>query len=406
MGSAMSAVSSRRGFLKGSAGLASAAAVPHAARAADAAPAMEPFHGPHQAGVATRQQAYSYFAVFNIVAAQRQDIQALCRRWTGAAARLTAGMPVDGLDSGEEAGLPPARLTLTFGFGAGLFVKDGQDRFGLQARRPEALIDLPAFPGDQLQPGRTGGDLSVQACAEDPQTAFHAVRQLCRLAHGTAELQWAQSGFLPALIGQTPRNLLGFKDGTQNLGVADPFAMSAYVWAGAEGPAWMRDGTYLVARRIHLALERWDATQVAVQEQTIGRRKASGAPLGAAREFDAEQFHASDAHGHPVVAENAHVRLASYDERHTRILRRGYSFNDGLNVPAGHAAPAGQGATYDAGLLFMAYQKDPRTGFVKMFETLSRRDRLNEFATHVGSGVFAIPPGIQQGGTIGETLLA
>jgi deferrochelatase/peroxidase EfeB len=397
----MSAVSSRRGFLQGSAGLAGAAAMPRAAVAADTVPAAEPFHGLHQAGIVTQQQAYSSFAAFDVMAAQRQEVVALLRHWTDAAARLTAGARADGGDSSEDAGLPPARLTLTFGFGAGLFVKDGQDRFGLLARRPAALIDLPAFPGDRLDPARSGGDVSVQACADDPQTAFHAIRQLSRLAQGKAELRWVQSGFLPASIGQTPRNLLGFKDGTQNLGVADPFAMSAYVWAGTEGPAWMRDGTYLVARRIGLALERWDSTDVAVQEQTIGRHKASGAPLGGAREFDAERFDATDAQGRKVIPDNAHVRLASFDGSHTRILRRGYSFNDGLSAAADH-----RGTNFDAGLLFLAYQKDPRTGFVKMFEGMSRADRLNQFTTHVGSGVFAVPPGVRVGGFIGEALFA
>ena len=402
----MSPVSSRRGFLKSSAGLVGAAAVPRPAVAADGSPASEPFHGLHQAGILTRQQAYTYFAVFDVVGTQRQDVEALLRQWTDAAAKLTACGPVDDIDSNEASGLPPARLTLTFGFGAGLFTKDGQDRFGLLAQRPDALITLQAFPGDQLHPGRVDGDLSVQACAEDPQTAFHATRQLSRLALGKARLRWAQSGFLPALIRQTPRNLLGFKDGTQNLNVSDPFAMSAYVWAGTEGPAWMRNGTYLVARRIRMALERWDSTTVALQEQTIGRRKASGAPLGGDREFDAERFHATDAHGNQIIAANAHVRLASYDESHTRILRRGYSFNDGLSVSGGRAAPQNQSITYDAGLLFMAYQKDPRTGFVKMFERMSRLDRLNQFTTHVGSGVFAVPPGVNPGGFIGETLFA
>ena len=62
-----------------------------------------------------------------------------------------------------------------------------------------------------------GGDLSVQACADDPQVAFHAVRELERLAYGTAQIHWAQSGFLPNTpAGETPRNLMGFKDGTNN----------------------------------------------------------------------------------------------------------------------------------------------------------------------------------------------
>jgi deferrochelatase/peroxidase EfeB len=399
----MSPISSRRGLLKG---LAGAAAAPRLAVAAGGSPAAVPFYGLHQAGILTRQQACSTFAVFDLVVERRQNVEALLRRWTDAAAKLTASMPVDGIDSNEASGLPPARLTLTFGFGAGLFVKDGQDRFGLLAQRPEALIDMKAFPGDLLHPGRTGGDLSVQACAEDPQTAFHAIRQLSRLAFGKAELRWVQSGFLPSLIGHTPRNLLGFKDGTQNLGVADPFAMSAYVWAGTEGPAWMRDGTYLVARRIRMALERWDKTTAAFQEQTIGRSKASGAPLGGDREFDAERFLAMDERGNKIIAENAHVRLASYNDSHTRILRRGYSFNDGLSVSQDRAAPKDESMTYDAGLLFMAYQKDPRTGFVKMFERMSRLDRLNQFTVHTGSGVFAVPPGVKAGGFFGEMLFA
>jgi deferrochelatase/peroxidase EfeB len=394
----MSPVSSRRSFLAASAGLGAAAATPPAL-AAQEPPGTEPFHGLHQAGILTRQQGYSYFAVFDVTTDRRADVDVLLRCWTAAAARLTSGAAADGQDSNETLDLPPARLTLTFGFGPSLFGSLGRDRFGLLAQRPAALIDLPPFPGDRLEPNRTGGDLSVQACAEDAQTAFHAIRQLARLADGKARLRDAQSGFLPSVAGQTPRNLLGFKDGTQNINLADPFALNAYVWAGTEGPAWMRGGTYLVARRIRLALERWDGTAAAVQEQTIGRNKASGAPLGGAREFDPERFHAAGSDGHPVIAANAHIHLASFDTSKTRILRRGYSFNDGLSQGAGSA-------TFDAGLLFMAYQKDPRTGFVKMFETMSRVDRLNAFTTHVGSGVFAIPPGVALGSFIGAALFA
>jgi deferrochelatase/peroxidase EfeB len=136
-------------------------------------------------------------------------------------------------DSGDVLGLTPSRLTVTFGFGASLFGKDGADRYGLAARRPDALVDMPAFNGDQLVEGQTGGDLSIQACADDAQVAFHAVRQLVRLAYGTAQLRWVQSGFLPAYpVGETPRNLMGFKDGTIN--PKPPFAA---VWVTDDGPA-------------------------------------------------------------------------------------------------------------------------------------------------------------------------
>lgn len=205
---------SRRGFLGGAAGGAIAALARTApARADDAAAhgistegqgagraVTEPFHGPHQAGILTAQQNHTYFAAFDLVGTDRAAVEAMLRRWTEIAERLTRGetaAPLDGVktdiaapDSGEALGMAAARLTLTFGFGAGLFSKDGKDRFGLAARRPEALVDMPEFNGDQLEEARTGGDLSVQACADDPQVAFHAVRQLARAAGDTARLRW------------------------------------------------------------------------------------------------------------------------------------------------------------------------------------------------------------------------
>ena len=178
-------------------------------------------------------------------------------------------------------GLSPARLTITFGFGAGLFIKDGQDRYGLAAKRPAALVDLPKFPGDQLVDARTGGDLSVQACADDPQVAFHAIRQLSRLAYNVAQIRWVQTGFTANFNAkETPRNLMGFKDGTNNPSVNDPKLMNQFIWVGDEGPDWMRGGSYMVVRRIRIALEHWDRMNLAFQEQTVGRHKYSGAPLG------------------------------------------------------------------------------------------------------------------------------
>src|SRR4029077_19972787 len=187
--------------------------------------------------------------------------------WTSAAARMSIGQPAQAAgqniappaDSGEAVDLPAARLTLTFGFGAGLFAKDGKDRYGLAAQRPQALVDLPSFNGDELIETRTGGDLSVQACADDPQVAFHAMRQLVRLAYNVAKVRCAQTGFIPTVgPNQTPRNLMGFKDGTSNPSTDDPAALEKFVWVGAEGPEWMRDGSYVVIRRIRIALQHWD----------------------------------------------------------------------------------------------------------------------------------------------------
>jgi len=417
-------LASRRGFLTGAAGLMAAAG---SAGLTSAAVAAEPnamggggqdlhkseaFWGPHQGGIATRQQTNSYFAALDIITDKRAEVEALLRVWTDAAARMTAAQTAVALsddtsqpatDSGEALSLPPARLTLTFGFGPGLFTKDGNDRFQLAARRPEAFADLPKFPGDQLVEEHTGGDLSVQACADDPQVAFHAVRQLVRLADGVATIRWTQTGFAagPASKG-TGRNLMGFKDGTIN-----PTDFDRFVWVGTEGPDWMRGGSYLVARRIRIALEHWDRMNVAFQEQVVGRHKYSGAPLGGKHEAEPLDLNATDKDGNLVIPESAHARLSHPDLNDgAQILRRAYSYNDGVNMTAERWPPWRQGMEYDAGLFFMGYQRDPRTGFVVMYEKMSRMDAMNQFLTHVGGGLFACPGGPAKGEFIGQRLFA
>lgn len=420
----------RRGLVGAAAGLAAAAGsglgLDGAARAA-AGPAdtggsegagtgsVEPFWGTHQGGIATPAQSHTYAAAFDLTASARGDAIALLRIWTAAAARMSGGRPAPTVergdappapDSGEAVGLPAARLTLTFGFGAGLFVKDGKDRYGLAARRPPALVDLPRFHGDQLVETGTGGDLSIQACADDPQVAFHAVRQLARLAYGAAKIRWAQTGFI-ARAGprQTPRNLMGFKDGTGNPSTGDAAAMGKFVWVGDEGPEWMRGGSYVVFRRIRMALEHWDRMPLDFQEQAFGRHKYSGAPLGRKDEFDPPDLNAADQDGNPFIPASAHIRLAAAASNDgAQILRRPYSYNDGVNFTAERWAPWRHGMEYDAGLFFVCYQRDPRTGFIRIFDKMAQFDMLNQFVTHTGGGLFACPGGIAPGEFIGQRL--
>ena len=200
---------------------------------------------------------------------------------------------------------------------------------------------------------------------------------------------------------------MGFRDGSSNPDPSKQADMDAVVWAADEGPAWMRGGTYLVARRIRIALEHWDRTPVPFQEATVGRDKISGYPIGGHGEFELANLAANDPDGNPVIAENAHVRLASASTNGgARIFRRGYSYNDGLSFTAERWPPWRQGMEYDAGLLFMAYQRDPRTGFSKIFERMAKFDMMNQFVTHTGGALFAIPPGVSQGGYVGEGLFA
>jgi len=443
----------RRGFLTRATGLAAAAG---AALAADGAPALaktedqvpaqtssgiEPFWGKNQGGIVTPAQGHTYFAALDLTTEKRDEVVNLLKAWTLSAARMASGKAIEPFektelaygydtstttttvtttsdepkpttislpDTGEADGLPPARLTVTFGFGAGLFEKDGKDRYGLAKQRPEALIDLPHFAGDELAAEHTGGDLSIQACADDAQVAFHAVRQLIRLAEDVAQVRWAQTGFMPNFgTNQTPRNLMGFRDGTNNPSTRDPALMEKFVWVDSEGPDWMRGGSYLVVRRIRIALEHWDRSKIDFQEQTVGRRKVSGAPIGQTREADPLDLDATDKDGNYVIAENAHVRLAAAATNEgAQILRRPYSYNDGVNFTAERCPPWRQGMEYDAGLFFICYQRDPRTGFVKIFENMAKLDMLNQFVTHVGGGLFACPGGVAEGEFIGQRLFA
>ncbi|MFE9400838.1 iron uptake transporter deferrochelatase/peroxidase subunit [Streptomyces sp. NPDC006530] len=365
----------------------------------DAVPAAEsgaavPFHGDHQAGIATAVQDRLHFASFDVTTKDRAALVQLLKDWTAAAAAMTEGKPVGegaygGLaeappdDTGEALGLKPSRLTLTFGVGPSLFAKD---RFGLEARRPEALVDIEQFPGDNLDPARSGGDLCVQACADDPQVAVHAIRNLARIGMGKVAIRWSQLGFGKTSSttpdAQTPRNMMGFKDGTRNVAGTDTKALDEHVWVGAkDGSDWMTGGSYLVARRIRMHIETWDRTSLQEQEDVFGRDKGEGAPVGKAKERDEPFLKA--------MKPTAHVRLAHPDSNDgARILRRGYSFTDGTD---------GLGRL-DAGLFFLAYQRDVRKGFLPIQRALARHDALNEYIQHVGSAIFAVPPGVRDKG--------
>ncbi|WP_431931216.1 iron uptake transporter deferrochelatase/peroxidase subunit [Nonomuraea jabiensis] len=374
---------------------------PAAASPIQAAPV--PFHGPRQAGIATPVQDRMHFAAFDVVTDSRDELVTLLKAWTRAAEEMTAGRPAGSAlpgaaavpdDSGEALGLAASRLTVTVGFGPSLFQRGKEDRFGIAARRPPALADLPAFPGDHLDQARCGGDLAVQACADDPQVAVHAVRTLARIGLGRTVVRWSQLGYgktSSTTPGQdTPRNLMGFKDGTDNIAGDDERALETHVWAAAsDGPAWMAGGTYLVARRIRMHLEAWDQVSLGEQERTIGRAKATGAPLGGHAErdgFDPARLPA-----------DSHVRQAHPGGNGgIRILRRGYSFVDGSDS---------QGRI-DAGLFFLAFQRDPRRQYVPLQRRLAEHDRLSTYIRHVGSSVWACPPGVRPGGYWGEGLLA
>jgi deferrochelatase/peroxidase EfeB len=366
-----------------------------------------PFYGEHQAGIATPVQDRLFFAAFDLETESRAELQELMEAWSQAAREMTEGRmigdendnvyaPPD--DTGEAKGLPASNLTITFGFGPSIFERPG---LGLSGQRPPVLKPLPPLPGDELNALESNGDLCIQACADDPQVVFHAIRDLARIGRGTVVLRWSQLGFgrtsTTSRGQETPRNLFGMKDGTANIKAEDTAAINEFVWVD-EGPAWMKGGSYVVTRRIRMNLEVWDRSSLGDQEETIGRQKYNGAPLGGTEEFEPLPLEKKGADGEPVIPANSHVRLASAQENGgLQILRRGYSFTDGVDQSLGEL---------EAGLFFIAFQRDPEKQFVVLQRKLGVTDALDEYIKHVGSAVFAVPRGAEKGSFVGAGIFA
>ncbi|MGN0062998.1 MAG: iron uptake transporter deferrochelatase/peroxidase subunit [Nocardioides sp.] len=414
---------SRRGLLGGGAAAAAAPGVFAAGWAvnesrdagAPAAP-REPyaFRGEHQAGITTPAQDRLHFAAFDVTTDSREELVALLVAWTEAAERLTRGEPAGEIgpvqgaanlppdDTGEAIGLGASGLTLTFGFGPTLFTDaDGKDRFGLASAQPAALRPLPHFPFDVLEERAVGGDLCIQACADDPQVAVHAIRNLARIGMGTVAVRWSQLGFgrtsTTSTSQSTPRNLFGFKDGTANVKAEETEALADHVWVQADDDpkgAWLAGGSYLAARRINMLIETWDRQPLADQEAFTGRSKDTGAPLSGGQEFTEPDFDLPGSNG-PAIAVDAHVRVVHPDFHDgARMLRRGYNFVDGSNDLGG----------LNAGLFFLAYVRNPDTHFIPVQTAMAKSDALMEYLKVTGSALFAIPAGAKPGEHVGQAL--
>ena len=368
------------------------------------------FDGEHQAGIATPVPDRLHFASFDLETESRDELRELMEKWTVAAREMTEGKMIGNYegnhdelappdDTGEAFGLPASNLTITFGFGPSIFDRPG---LGLSSQRPAALKPLPPLPGDELIPLESDGDICVQACADDPQVVFHAIRNLARIGRGTVTMRWSQLGFgrtsTTSRSQETPRNLFGMKDGTANIKAEDGEAMDKYVWVD-EGPAWMKGGSYLVTRRIRMVLEVWDRSALQDQEETIGRRKYSGAPLGEEDEFD------------PLPLDEKGARRQTGDPRQRpRAARLG----DRKTAACGSSAAATRSPTASTRASASSKpasssspsRRDPEKQFVALQEKLGVHDALNEYIHHVGSALFAVPGGTKPGGYVAESLFS
>ncbi|MCK2201294.1 iron uptake transporter deferrochelatase/peroxidase subunit [Corynebacterium callunae] len=364
------------------------------------------FRGANQAGITTAQQNHLHIVALDVLTEDANELKTMLTTWSKMAERMTQGLPAaeEGaeneysvpVDSGEAHDLGAQNLTVTIGYGPTLF----DARFGLEGKKPAHLNPLPTFPGDQLREELCDGDIVIQACADDPQVAVHAVRNLVRAGSGVVEVRWSQLGYGRASSTgseqSTPRNLFGFKDGTRNIRSDETEDLQEFVWS--DEADWMNGGSYLCARRIRMLLELWDRQNLGEQQATFARFRSSGAPLGTSddpeQEFAAVPFNLIYGR-EPAIPVDSHVFL-SHPENNggARILRRAYNFVEGSDT-FGHLS---------AGLFFIAFSANPDETFIPIQMRLARNDRMNEYVRYESKAIFACPRGLKDGEDWGSQL--
>jgi deferrochelatase/peroxidase EfeB len=366
---------------------------------------LDPFDGPHQAGVLTPRPAQGTFAALDSIATSRGELEEALRALSARARELTAGGPIPLLENDAppaDSGIlgpvnAPDALTVTVAFGASLF----DSRYGLAEQRPKELIRMPTFAVDDLNPEESHGDLLVQVCAHERDTVAHTLRELLRTTHGALQMRWNVDGFRGASRGPTPknntRNLFAFRDGTANPPTDDAALMNELVWVGDGEPEWAAGGTYQVVRIIRQHVEFWDRIGLTEQQELIGRVRSTGAPLGGTSEFEEPRYDL-DPHGKRIPLD-AHIRLANPRTPATadqRILRRGYNFTRGTDASG----------ELDQGLVFVAFNQSPSRQFATIQSRLEEEPMI-DYITPVGGGYFFAPPGTGGAtGWIGKGLFA
>ena len=344
------------------------------------------FDGPHQAGIREDSQNHALLVAFNLKrdglprGGLKKNLERLMRIWTGDARSLTQGQ-VALADLEHELSIAPQNLTVTAGWGPKL-IKDADLIGAAPSWVKKNLNGLPKFKGDKLDPDFGGADVVLQICGDDLTAVSHAARVLTRGGRDYATPKWTQRGFVDSPTGETPRNLLGFKDGTAIPRTDEEYDES--IWDDQGGSA-------MVVRRVVFDMPGWEQLDRKSREVVFGRHADTGAPAGAKDEFDPVDLNKTGDDGLPMIDERSHVGISAGEGTHMR--RRAYNWDNEV-TPLGNS-----------GLIFICFQADPDEAFTPLQKRLAEKDRLNTWITHVGSAVFWVLPGTQNGAYWGQEIL-
>ncbi|MGU3575299.1 iron uptake transporter deferrochelatase/peroxidase subunit [Brucellaceae bacterium C25G] len=366
------------------------------------------FYGVHQSGIVNARPAHGMIAAFDVLVKTPDDLERMFRTLTQRITFLMQGgtppeldpklPPADSGILGPE--IRPDNLTITVGLGSSLFTEHDW----LTPHKPKLLQRMTKFPNDALVADICHGDLSLQFCANTPDTIIHALRDILKTMSDQLYLRWKQEGNVPVIPPsptgdvESARNFLGFRDGSANPDASDTPLMQQLVWVDAvnQEPEWAQNGSYQAVRIIRNFVERWDRTPLQEQELIIGRKKASGAPLDGEKESQIPDY-SKDQDG-KVTPLDAHIRLAndrSHAAQKNLMLRRPFNYSNGVTK-------SGQ---LDQGLLFICYQADLEQGFITVQRKLDG-EPLEEYIKPVGGGYYYILPGaVDEDDYLGRSLV-
>ena len=292
-------------------------------------------------------------------------------------------------DTGEALGLGPA-CAHAHGRASGL--RSSTTASASRGRRPAGPRRAPLVPGRRPRLPRGGGDLCVQACADDEQVAFHAVRNLARLGarHGRPALAADRLRRAPRRRRRPRRRRAtssASRTGPTTSLADDAGALDRFVWVGDEtDQPWMRGGTYLVARRIRTRLEAWAATPLAAQE--AGHRPVQGLGRAAHRPPGARPGRprrAGSARRPRDPGRRPHPRGGAGDQR-----RRSASCGAGTaSRTASTRGPRSSTRVCSSS----ASRRTPAQQFSRIQSSLAINDTLREYLVHTSSARLRLPAG-------------